>query len=371
MQGSQNTESAPSTLGSGPSPLGRRLGSATPGQSPGLKRRRAFTLTELLVVIAIIGVLASLTVTGVIAALNAAKRGRVLLEIKGLAAATENFKNDYGAFPPNGMHNGNAAVVQRVSADYQKMGKKLSSRTNTQELEVLKALAGGAYSSSVVTTLELKGQGMTAAEAVHFWLGGFSDDPQFPLSGPGGPSYSLADVEILEDRKIRYEFTLSRLLPRTEEGVFDESAGSYVEYQVDMNGNGNTNDAGEKRRINLWYYAPDGFEQPYVYFDCSRYKPYVYDMPASPNTPIYAFKQRRQGMSPSAPLQAKDIALANGPRYQILHPGLDDAWGDFTYMSMQTPLNDLQLFPEGPFTGELADTLTNFADGEIADESEE
>jgi hypothetical protein len=76
-------------------------------------------------------------------------------------------------------------------------------------------------------------------------------------------------------------------------------------------------------------------------------------------------------MSPSAPLQAKDIALANGPRYQILHPGLDDAWGDFTYMSMQTPLNDLQLFPEGPFTGELADTLTNFADGEIADESEE
>ena len=31
--------------------------------------------------------------------------------------------------------------------------------------------------------------GMSAGEAVVFWLGGFSSDEKYPISGEGGPSY--------------------------------------------------------------------------------------------------------------------------------------------------------------------------------------
>jgi prepilin-type N-terminal cleavage/methylation domain-containing protein len=399
MQGSQTNMSAPGSVGRSPL-AGRRPGSVTPGLSPGLPapsdlqppasglqlhsrrlRRSAFTLTELLVVIAIIGVLASLTVTAVIAALNAAKRGRIVLEIKQLATAAENTRSDLGIYPPNGMHNGNSQLIQRLSADFQNTGKKIGSRINPQELEVLKALVNDPnFSTTIVTDASSITNGMSAAEAVYFWLGGFSQDPQFPLSGPGGPSFPMngpnAEIEVLENRARRFEFDLARLAPRTEDGIFDEAAGRFIEYTVDMNGDGDRTDDGEERRINLWRYLPSGSEQPYVYFDCSRYKPYQYDMPAAdPSSgapPIYAFKARRQGKAASATLVAKDVAFVNAPKFQILHSGLDDSWGDdFQYLSMATPLNQLVLFPQGPFASELGDTLTNFADGEIADEEED
>ena len=37
---------------------------------------------------------------------------------------------------------------------------------------------------------------MNAAEALVFWLGGFSDDPKYPISGPGGPSYSIESDDL-------------------------------------------------------------------------------------------------------------------------------------------------------------------------------
>ena len=36
--------------------------------------------------------------------------------------------------------------------------------------------------------------GMTAGEALVFWLGGFSSDPKYPISGEGGPSYRIHDA---------------------------------------------------------------------------------------------------------------------------------------------------------------------------------
>jgi prepilin-type N-terminal cleavage/methylation domain-containing protein len=404
MQGSQtNLISAPGSAGRLPL-AGRRLGGPTPGQGPGLKitsdlrspasgltliccSRRAFTLTELLVVIAIIGVLASLITAAAVNALRNAKRARIVLEIKQMATAAENFKNDVGAYPPNGMFDGStaeASMPQRVN-DFQTMGRKLSSRINQGDMNVLIALAGGNPPSSPsgnVTTGPLDG-GMTAAEAVYFWLGGFSQDPQFPISGPGGPSFKwddpANDSEVLEDRIRRYEFNLGQLGPRNEDGLFHDDSlggtGRFIEYNIDMNGNGTTTDPGEERRINLWRYQPSGSEQPFVYFDCSRNKPYQYDVSAAPSVPIFPFKALRQGIT--AANLPRDIIFQESPKFQILHCGLDDAWGDFTLMrvlpTFTTP-NDLEKvlrFPEGPFTGDLADTLTNFTDGEIADEAEE
>ena len=49
-----------------------------------------------------------------------------------------------------------------------------------------------------------------------------------------------------------------------------------------------------------------------------------------------------------------------------MHPGLDDDWdeqGKLTFGNV--------LFPEGPFIGPIADTLTNFTDGTLESASEE
>src|SRR5690349_14208151 len=87
--------------------------------------RPAFTLTELLIVIAIIGILAGLIAAAAVNALRASRRAQTTLEIKNISGAIENFKNEYGAYPPNGMNpnpqNPPAAnsIAKLVQSDFQ------------------------------------------------------------------------------------------------------------------------------------------------------------------------------------------------------------------------------------------------------------
>lgn len=361
-----------SALSPQPSAVSRRARSLPPSPFPLLASRRGFTLTELLIVIAIIAVLAGLIAA---AAVNALKRGRqagVLLEIKNLSTAIENFKNETGVYPPNGMNpnpqnnppaNSPAKLVQ---SDFQRMIAK-AFQGNSEPPVLALALCGQNVGAGTNLNLE---KGMTAAEAVYFWLGGFSSDKKFPISGPGGPSFAVdgpESGEVLESRTGGYEFDRGRLGPREE----DQFNGRYLLYSVDLNQNGTIdNNAGENRRINLWQYNPKGSEQPLIYFDTSRHKPYQYDPYASEtaNT-IFPFKKVREGMT--TPSTIRDVAYIDN-KYQILHCGLDDDWGDFgVSASSTTDPDDLVLFPEGPYIGPIADTLTNFADGDIADESEQ
>ena len=227
--------------------------------------------------------------------------------------------------------------------------------------------------------------GMTSAEALYFWLGGFSSDPKLPLSGPGGPSFDRNSTtgEVLEDRNPRYEFDLGRLEPRDSNGAFHDEdnggKGRFVSYSIDLNGDGDTNDTGESRRINFWQYAPNGSGQPYAYFDTSRHSPVEYDMNlAGPTSPvkIFALKKIREGFDTSATPVPADIIFVNSGKFQILHAGLDDAWGDdFVAMSIfscksKTDASNLSLFPTGPFIGDIADTVSNFYNGTLDQEQE-
>jgi prepilin-type N-terminal cleavage/methylation domain-containing protein len=338
-------------------------------------RRAGFTLTELLIVIAIIGVLASLIAVAAVNAMRAARQARIVLEIKNLASSVEKQRGEFGAYPPNAMNvpggSGNGGLVV---SDLERFARKAFPRINAQELEVFKALAGAsAYSSSVVTQNTLT-NGMTAAEAVPFWFGGFSSDPQFPISGPGGPSYLAANgSEVFEDRNRAngYEFNVANLGPKKENGELDYDNVRYLRYTINNNG------VQQQRQLNLWNYRPENSQQPLVYFDASRYLPADYDMPAaqpSGGVPaIYAIKQYRTGYRATANGPGrKDIVFANNKKFQILHAGLDDAWGvEFADVGQQPNVTNpaqLLLFPDGPFLGEIADTLTNFTDGPIGDE---
>jgi prepilin-type N-terminal cleavage/methylation domain-containing protein len=72
---------------------------------------RAFTLIELLVVIAVIGILAGLVLSTAGYIQKKSARSRAEAEIAALSAALENYKAEYGAYPPNSAAGSAGALV--------------------------------------------------------------------------------------------------------------------------------------------------------------------------------------------------------------------------------------------------------------------
>lgn len=349
----------------------------------------AFTLTELLIVIAIIATLAALLLPAIQGARNKAKQTAITLELQQIAGAMEDLKNDFGAYPPNGMNNGdtrNQQVATLVPSDFKRMFKKAFPRSKEPN-ELIDAIAAAPNENVAGPSRPTiprdasggqAGGGLTAAESVYFWLGGFSEDTSYPISGPGGPSFLVqnnvsGNGEVLEDRNRRYDFDLTRLGPRQEDGTFDDTVGKgrFVTYRDPRPGASNN----DVRRINLWVYTPDNSNVPVQYFDTSRHSPAEYDvdMTGLAQEKIYALKQLREGVSTAT--EITDIRWVQDGTFQLLHPGVDDTWGDaFAAFQLKvgesSPLDDLLLAPEGPFIGDIADTLGHFMDGTLEDKAE-
>jgi len=281
-------------------------------------------------------------------------------------------QNDLGSYPPNGMFTASNAFGvggNRGPDDFVRMFRRAFPRH--QEPEALIRALGGAMGGPQIQgpPIVVDGSpitGMSGAEAIYFWLGGFSDDPQFPLSGPGGPSF-IPPLEDIEARNRRFEFDLGRLGPRNADGLFHgpnlQGTGRFIAYPSP-----NPVDNNAQRRINLWQYFPRGSEKAYAYFDASRHRAQTlsgnnlvlnYDLPfgMSEEGPLFAIKRRNQS-------NPQRIEFVNQDKFQILHPGLDDVWGPFMAFRLAGDRPRL-LFPEGPFTGDIADTLTNFTTGTL------
>ncbi|MEM8945067.1 MAG: prepilin-type N-terminal cleavage/methylation domain-containing protein [Planctomycetota bacterium] len=355
--------------------------------------RSGFTLTELLVVIAIIAVLSALLIGAVGGVRIRAKQAAITLELQNMGGAIEDLNNEFGAYPPNGMNNRQGGSgVDLAETDFVRMFKKAFPR-NKEPDDLILALSStidanltGPYDVTLPQNdggSSSAGGGLTAAEAVFFWLGGFSSDTSYPISGPGGPSFEVDTTvsglgEVLEDRNFRYEFDLSRLEPRTADGVFDQSAGNgrYITYsdpRISPAGDG------PLRRINLWTYRPDGSNQPVMYFDTSRHTPEEYDIDMTGRTglSIYALKQLREGISQAS--RNADVRWVEDKKFQLLHCGVDDIWGD-SFQNFRLDVasegvnayqsQNLILAPDGPFLGDVADTLGSFMPGTLEDKQE-
>jgi hypothetical protein len=229
--------------------------------------------------------------------------------------------------------------------------------------------------------------GLSAGEALVFWLGGFSSDPKYPISGEGGPSYAVIDpsksinVTATERREHDplqrnwvFPFEVARLQPRASDNFYDENGNRFIEYQVNVNG------VNQTRRINFWQYVPSQSEKPYLYFDTSRHAPGIpdgmnliaaYDPPAATDLNLNALHVHAVKARSESEGDAVKIQFANKGKFQILHAGVDDEWGEATFEEMSVHdirLNDYTaylLYPDGPFTGEVADTITNFSEGTL------
>jgi type II secretory pathway pseudopilin PulG len=337
-------------------------------------------------VITIIGILASLITVAAVGALKAANQNRIKIDANQISGGFEEYKNKTTAYPPNCQTDDTnyAAGAEptttplsesQVLSDLKRHLKQVAPKHREPEELLLKLT--GLFSGNEP---QLTG-GMSAGEAVVFWLGGFSSDPKYPISGEGGPSYQVRPnapaamrrtLDPISNRKWVFPFEVTRLGPRADDEYFDESDGRYIEYTV------NTGSGPQTRRINFWQYAPPKSTQPYLYFDTSRHPPTAaFDPPAATATEpnglklhVHALKKRSDSSDSTVPIQFVDP-----DKFQVLHCGIDDAWDttDFTNFERMSAhgveesggdpklADDYLLFPTGPFIGEIADTVVNFA----------
>ena len=355
----------------------------------------AFTLVELLVVITIIGILAALLLAAAAGAMGTAKQTRIRAEMEQFNAALEDYKNNIGSYPPNAQTDAIAVNSHldndKVLADFRRHLKKVAP-SHREKDSLLRAIVGLTTPADSTAPTPLQG-GMNAAEAIVFWLGGFSDDPKYPLTGVGGPSYALDgtnlpnEIDPIENRNWRLDIKIPQLGPRDNDGFFDVSDTRFIEYQ-------DPRDPTKTRRIQFWYLKAPGLPSPYVYFDASRGSSAtaLTDAPAVvlPSTGysdpvlqdlyyVHAIKRRKTDTSATEPYE-----YANDGKFQLLHGGLDEKWGIYPIVNPNPPSNApndplwllhsknrmdaLPLtFPGGPWTLNLADTLTNFSDGALED----
>lgn len=362
--------------------------------------RTGFTLVELLVVITIIAILAGLLLAAASGALGKGEEARIKAQIGQMNGAFEDYKNTLQGYPPTTQTDANAdnqhlANAKILSAFKRHLKKAYPSHRENDSL--IEALVGAGPASPTTQTPNLLG-GMNAAEALVFFLTKMSDDPRYPISGVGGPSYSLGnsnavDVKIdpIDNRSWWLEPNTQSLGPRAESKFFDETDERYIVY-VDPQ------DSNRFRQINFWYLKDQSDFAPYLYFDVSRgadvtaaNDPPALTMQGSDVAPfegadsdalnqlLYVHPIKRPNSNSAA---TNPFIYANKGKFQILHPGRDEAWG---VLPMVNPTDSSQLiaseayhngspttllslvFPDGPWTLDLADTLTNFTDGTLSD----
>lgn len=267
--------------------------------------RAGFTLVELLVVVAIIGLLVGLTIPAVFAALGVFNRAACKFEVNALSDAVEKYRSKYGDYPPDG----SSWPIMEAHL------RKAFPNILVSELNLLSPANIATYG---YIHNDYAGRVMDPAEALVFFLGGFSSDAQRPFTGPGGPFVLNGTTYQYNGSRQNsfYDFPAARLTVSASLVSTDESA-----YDV----------AGtpDLMPVFLSYKNKLEFGNPYVYFDSRTYQ--------SKTTPlVFNFHQTRvsSGEGVARPYLSDQVntlsPAANKPKlyenkqtFQILSPGLD------------------------------------------------
>ncbi|MEL7264846.1 MAG: prepilin-type N-terminal cleavage/methylation domain-containing protein, partial [Planctomycetota bacterium] len=160
-------------------------------------RRGGFTLVELLVVITIIGVLAGIAVPVAFSVRNAAIASALKFEATGMEQSVNSYQLKYGNYPPDFI---DGDIVRR---HYRTAFPNISATELT-------LVAGSTNANSVLANMD-------RAEVLVWNLGGFSDDPERPFTGKGGPLDPIIDyASMTQAQRIdlnNYQYTIDRVNP--------------------------------------------------------------------------------------------------------------------------------------------------------------
>ncbi len=288
------------------------------------KTLKGFTLVEMLVVVLIISILAGLISAAAIKARHRGQKAAIALEIKHLAMALDNYKHQFGEYPPDFSDKYaptmvNLLILSHISRAFPRFTYPPTATTTALKWQYLRDLIfnNSAYTVNGVTyNIDLNN--MTPVIALVFWLGGMPDaqgQPSGFSKNPGNPFESPSTQP-------------SRIGPLFE---FDPG------------------------RLQTYTYYPRGVipgsGQPYIYLRAEQGQPescreyYSSDLNATP--PTYTFKSGSvSGAKPYWDQRTK--GWMNPTSFQLLCCGLDGRFGqENVYPSGYTPMPKDPIFPTG------------------------
>ena len=300
-------------------------------RTPHQHRRSAFTLVELLVVMTIIGILVGLLIPTIRGVMMRAEVTRIVMEIKQLESGLEAYKKHLDDYPPDFT---NPLLVVRHA-------RKVFPRIIDHDINVLLFRAYGNVNVNNVTNMTKKPTNIEKwnidpAEALVFWLQGFSEEVTRPFSGPGGPFNPKVLAKTAQRNTGSYEFDGTRLF-RADDGDI---------YPI---------------------YLPKGFELPYVFFDSRSYS---YLGPGGiPRYPHPAVKKRalyhRQMTGVLKPYRSSvtNEFWTNQKTFQIMSAGIGDELGGTE--------GNPRFYPSGRnFDRGDKNNITNFSGGQLGDSTQ-
>jgi prepilin-type N-terminal cleavage/methylation domain-containing protein len=221
-----------------------------------------FTLVELLVVIGIIALLAALVTPAVMRSMSTARAAAVKTEIDLLSTALMTYKNEYGSFPPADMRglwdDGNKAV-DKAHPVYKHLKRAFPRLSEPEGL-----------TASQVSPYYFMAQ-MSPAQALVFWLQGFYENPQFPLTN-GVPLTIAAprSGDAQGSRRKLFDFDDKRLYAASE-GYFPALEFSAAHYGDPQSFKSRNNANGFAREYPVYFPNIPNAGVPFVYFPSSCY----------------------------------------------------------------------------------------------------
>lgn len=286
---------------------------------------RGFTLVELLMVIAIIGILVGMGVVGINAGAKAIQKRAIALEVAAISQAVEAYKMKYGDYPPDGTSRA------AFEAHFRKAFPNIAASEFTAVY-----LSANSLADAMLTMPPARQTVMDPAEALVFCLGGFSNNPQKPFTGPGGPLAQITgnfNPPIFQYNTERssgfFEFTQDKLsLILSQDTEFTNRPPSHSGAPpYTLSSDEESLQVSNARNDILPVYRPRGRTAPLVYFAASTYANAGYMSPTTGAARPYKSEQVNTTVNFVQATADKYYKYMNDKSFQIVSAGLDDAFG--------------------------------------------